>query len=741
MSDKISNIAKAPRDKSGYHHGIGSPIDAAMLDLSNSALDPGLATILEMAQEELGCPLGFITLLQGNVPVMVCGPDATAHCGPFAEALAMEVISAAKLLEIEDLHQPPYDFKGEEGGPDPRYFIGIPLRNGNGEVFGAIGLASENSREALLTDKERHQVDRYAAVAGRLMEARLDEFRLQDYLEMATDWIWEQDTDLKFSYFSAGTNRFQNEVLTSLMGKTRWEPLTDDPNGDPTLLAHIANCRNRLPIEDFRYERPNQKGPKHVSISGRPIFGADGRFLGYRGIGRDVTIEEEARRQIEYLASHDPLTGLANRVAFAEKAEELIAEWQTSGEIAALFLLDLDNFKLVNDTHGHATGDELLKAVAHRLRGQVSEEATVARLGGDEFAILEPALRRPAAMEECAVNLIKALSEPEEINNRKLHSGCSIGIAILPQDGGSPDQLLGNADLALYNSKREGRGRYCFYKPTLRDGIDTAERLRQSMSVALDDQNLEIGFREVRSLADGRLIGAQAVHLWHQPDGSTLKLATLRDMLSQSSDALLVGNWMLQQACAAAAAWPGMSDCQNKVTVALNAAQVSEEGLVDLIDDCLRTSGLPAQCLQLDFLPECLLQRRSETYATLRGLRKRGVNLGLLDFGANIEAALMLTDLGIDRVKLDMKHIPVLANTPRQWHMIQAMARFAVELDLNVTVAEFTSAAERRALQAIGCDEYQPHPIEASVSAPIFHATLAREAHIPVSDPPDVLTA
>jgi len=741
VSEKTVDLSRSRRDKSGYHHGVGSLLDASCLSLQENELEPGLSTVLDMAKEQFDCPLGFAALLQGNKPSIVCGLQDQSGCGPVVEALAMEVINAGDLLEISDLHKPPYGFCAKEDGPDARYFLGVPLKNRDGSTFGAIGMASETCRQNRLTKSEEQQLWRYSSVAARLVEARLDEARMQDFLDAATDWIWEQDSDLRFSYFAAGTSRFQNEILSNLLGKTRWDSLTDNPLTDPQILAHIANCKNHLPIDDFRYERPEPTGPRHVSISGRPIFCEDGRFLGYRGIGRDVTVEEEARRQIEYLASHDPLTGLANRVAFAERTEDLILEWQTSGEVATLFLLDLDNFKLVNDTHGHATGDELLKAMAHRLRGQVSEEATVARLGGDEFAILEPALRRPAAIEECASNLIRSLAQPEVINGRKLQGGCSIGIVVLPQDGGSPDQLLGNADLALYCSKREGRGRYCFYKPALRDEIDTAERLRQSMSTAFEQKNLEVGFREIRSLVDGRIRGAQAVHLWHQPDGTTLKMATLRDTLSQSCDSLAVGTWMLTETCRAAAKWPGVMDGQFRVSVAVNLAQVSDEKLLDIVDTCLESSGLPARNLQLDFLPECLLQQKPGTLDILRGLRKRGINLGLLDFGSNIESAILLADLGINRVKLDTKRVPVLSNPSRQWHAIQAMARFATELDLKVTVAEFDSAAERKALKSIGCDEYQPYPIEEAVSAEAFAAILARDFQNPVENESATLSA
>jgi diguanylate cyclase (GGDEF)-like protein/PAS domain S-box-containing protein len=292
---------------------------------------------------------------------------------------------------------------------------------------------------------------------------KASEGRFRDLVALSTDWYWEQDRELRFTRTSGGVLARAGHDDSGIIGKRRWELTAVTGVSAEQWRAHREQLDRRLPFRDFLYQIALPDGAlRWVSVSGNPLFDESGEFRGYHGVGSDITERVESAEQMRHLAHHDALTGLPNRRLFTDRVENALAIARRSGRHVSLMLLDLDDFKIVNDEHGHSTGDDLLVAVAQRIKGAVREGDTVARLGGDEFVVLLPDLAAPRDAVRVAEKIIESLRDPVAIGARSFAVGASIGIALFPDHGDSPERLLQYADVAMYEAKGVGGSAYQF---------------------------------------------------------------------------------------------------------------------------------------------------------------------------------------------------------------------------------------------------------------------------------------
>jgi diguanylate cyclase (GGDEF)-like protein/PAS domain S-box-containing protein len=285
---------------------------------------------------------------------------------------------------------------------------------------------------------------------------RAGEERFRDLAIMSSDWFWEQDTEFRFIVMSEDLARKATLSPASTIGKTRWE-LPVEGVSEAQWNVHRAMLQNREPIEDFVYQLRNDVGElRSFSITGKPVFGPDGAFRGYRGTGRDVTVQKVEEDRIQHVAHHDSLTGLPNRLLFRDRLGQATSVAKRDSRQLALLYLDLDKFKQVNDTLGHDAGDQVLQLVAERIREQVRESDTIARLGGDEFAVIVRDILNRQDVETVAGKIAAAISAPMNLPNqpRAVEIGCSIGIAVYPVDAQDQENLIHVADAAMYETKR-----------------------------------------------------------------------------------------------------------------------------------------------------------------------------------------------------------------------------------------------------------------------------------------------
>jgi diguanylate cyclase (GGDEF)-like protein len=350
------------------------------------------------------------------------------------------------------------------------------------------------------------------------------------------------------------------------------------------------------------------KNGRTFKIRHRPM--PDG---GWVATHEDITEQRRSEVKIEYMAHHDALTDLANRVLLNERLEHALGSRIHREQMVAVHHLDLDQFKAVNDTFGHPAGDKLLKMVADRLRGLVRATDTIARMGGDEFAIVQAPIRDPAEATSLAQHIIRLLSEPFEIDGHQAVIGVSIGIAVGPGDGLRPDRLLRNADLALYRAKGDGRGTFCFFQPAMDLQMQTRRLMEQDLRKALPAGEFELYYQPVVNLASNEISGFEALIRWNHPQRGLVSPGTFIPLAEEIGFIVPMGEWVIREACATAARWPGDAS----VAINISAVQFRNPGLMQIIVGALATSGLNPTRLEIEITETVLLQNKETTLAVL----------------------------------------------------------------------------------------------------------------------------
>jgi diguanylate cyclase (GGDEF)-like protein len=417
---------------------------------------------------------------------------------------------------------------------------------------------------------------------------------------------------------------------------------------------------------------------------------------------QDVTEAIRAEARISHLALHDALTDLPNRVLFQERLAEALLR-VPRGENVAVLCLDLDRFKSVNDTLGHATGDELLKAAADRLRSCVRDNDTVARLGGDEFAVIQPFGAQPTGATSLASRIVDSLSAPYIIGGHEIVIGTSIGMAIAPHDGTRADQLLKNSDLALYRAKSDGRGVFRFFEPAMDARMRARREMELELRAALANSEFEIFYQPLVNVAIGQVAGFEALLRWHRPQRGLVPPNDFIPLAEEIGLIVPIGAWVLKQACAEAAKWPD----DLKIAVNLSPVQFKSDKLVFDVVAALAASGLAPQRLELEITETVMLHETETTLAMLRQIKALGVAISMDDFGTGYSSLSYLRKFPFDKIKIDQSFIRELSETDESVAIVRAVMGLGTSLGM-ITMAEGVETLEQlRTLQAEGCAEAQ----------------------------------
>jgi diguanylate cyclase (GGDEF)-like protein len=413
---------------------------------------------------------------------------------------------------------------------------------------------------------------------------------------------------------------------------------------------------------------------------------------------------ERARAEalVNHMAHHDALTLLPNRVRFRENLKQDLVRARPEQPIAVL-CLDLDDFKAVNDTLGHPIGDALLKAVAQRLAGCLHETDTVARLGGDEFAIVQVTGVQPVAATVLAQQLIETMAEPFEIEGHSVVIGTSAGIALAPNDGSDPDELLKNADMALYRAKAEGRGTYRFFEAKMDADMQARRLLEMDLRGALARNEFEVHYQALVDLASARLNGFEALLRWRHPQRGLVSPAQFIPLAEEIGIIAPIGAWVLRQACTDAAGWPG------ELTVAVNLSPVQFRSKTLTLDvvAALGASGLPARRLELEITEAVMLQETETTLAILKELKALGARISMDDFGTGYSSLSYLRKFPFDKIKIDQSFIRDLASRPESLAIVRAVAGLGSTLGIATTAEGVETMEQLRAVRAEGCTQAQ----------------------------------
>jgi diguanylate cyclase (GGDEF)-like protein len=402
------------------------------------------------------------------------------------------------------------------------------------------------------------------------------------------------------------------------------------------------------------------------------------------------------------MALHDTLTGLPNRVLFNERLEHALTRI-SRGRIVATHLLDLDHFKNVNDTLGHPVGDKLLTMVAGRLRTLVKETETIARMGGDEFAVIQVGIAQPSDATILAERIIEAVSQPYDIDGHQVIIGASIGIAMGPADGSSPDQLMRNADLALYRSKGQGRGMCRFFEPEMDMRMQTRRLMENDLRKALIAGEFELHYQPVVNLSSNEVSGVEALMRWRHPEKGMISPGEFIPLAEENGFIVPLGEWALRSACNAARDWPD----HMRVAVNISPVQFRKPGLVPAVIGALATSGLPAERLELEITEAVLLEDNDATLAMLHQLRELGVRIAMDDFGTGYSSLSYLQRFPFDKIKIDRSFINGMAEGASARGIIRAVAALANGLGMTTTAEGVETQQQRDAVKMEGCTEMQ----------------------------------
>jgi len=530
------------------------------------------------------------------------------------------------------------------------------------------------------------------------------EARFRSLAEMSTDWYWEQDENFRFTIMSQG---LEKTGVTANKGKARWElPIV---GVTPEQWAeHRALLERHEPFRNFVYQVRAANGElRTFSISGVPIFDAQGVFHGYRGIGSDVTERMAARQRIEYLAYHDALTGLPNRLLAQDRFEQAMAQAERVHGRVALVYLDLDNFKTINDTLGHAAGDEFLAEVALRLRESVRDSDTISRQGGDEFLLVLRDLPDTEVVSTIVMKIMERLQEPYQLGTHELSSSASVGVAIGPDDGRDFETLRKKADMAMYRSKEAGRNTYHYFDPTMDAEAGEHLLMRNGLRRALERKEFLLHYQPQYALDDNRLIGVEALIRWQHPELGLVAPGRFIAVAEDSGLIVPIGDWVLQQACHQAVQWQRAGRPPLTVSVNLSAIQFRRGQVEQAVSRALSASGLAPALLELELTESILIQNAESVLASVRRLKQMGVRLAIDDFGTGYSSLSYLKRFDIDKLKIDQSFVRDLASDPDDAAIVRAIIQMAHSLNLR-TIAEGVETEDMLCqLRAFGCDEAQ----------------------------------
>jgi diguanylate cyclase (GGDEF)-like protein/PAS domain S-box-containing protein len=457
----------------------------------------------------------------------------------------------------------------------------------------------------------------------------------------------------------------------------------------------LAEVRRNDPY----YTENAMRDGRVLGVNHRPMH--DG---GWVATHQDITAQKRAETQIAYMARHDGLTGLANRAVLLEKMEEALARLRRHGNRFTVFMLDLDLFKTVNDSLGHPVGDELLKVVAGRLSACIRETDTVARLGGDEFAILATADgdQREAAIAT-ANRLLGAVAAPCDLDGHHVNIGTSVGIALAPEHGTDVDQLVKNADLALYKAKSEGRDAYRIFEDAMGVEVRTRRAHQIDLRNALSNDEFELYYQPIVDIQTRQTASIEALIRWHHPQRGMIPPADFIPLAEESGLINQIGEWVLRKACSDALHWPP----HIKVSVNLSAVQFRKIGPIDSFCQTLRESGLQPERLELEITESVLLQGNADNVETLHRLRLMGISIVLDDFGTGYSSLSYLRMFPFDKIKIDRSFVHELANSADCAAIVSAVAGLGRSLRID-TVAEGVETEDQLLLvHAAGCTHAQ----------------------------------
>ncbi|MDH0895864.1 MULTISPECIES: EAL domain-containing protein [unclassified Pseudomonas] len=470
--------------------------------------------------------------------------------------------------------------------------------------------------------------------------------------------------------------------------------------------------------EIWNRRKNGEEFPEWLTISA--VRGQDGQITHFVGVFADISSLKQAQERLDYQAHHDPLTGLPNRALFEHRLDKALQEARTERGHGAVLFLDLDRFKHINDSLGHPVGDQLLKSIAQRLRGQLRDIDTVARQGGDEFIVLLPGLQLPADAERVATKLLNCFNTPFHTESSEFFISASIGISLYPRDGEDVATLVKNADAAMYSSKAKGRNRVEFYTRNLTFQATERMTLELELRRAIERGELTLYYQPKLCLTSRTLVGAEALLRWHHPLFGEIPPDRFIPLAEDNGMILQLGDWVLQEACRQMRSWQESHAPFGPLSVNLSGSQLRQPRLVERIAGTLDDFGLAASCLQLEITESFIMNQAEEALLVLHELKSLGLQLAIDDFGTGYSSLSYLKRLPLDILKIDKSFVLGLPGDPDDVAITRAIIALGRSLQMSVIAEGVETKAQETFLASEGCEQIQGYVISRPLSAESF---------------------
>jgi diguanylate cyclase (GGDEF)-like protein/PAS domain S-box-containing protein len=580
------------------------------------------------------------------------------------------------------------------------------------------------------------------------VDAALERRRLRDEHRLMTSQLTQSERlhrflvdnspDIVYALDEHGHFAFVNPRVETLLGYGREEligqPFTaivhelDRSLARQLMMRRPAEDRDLANVELRLLRQRDGQGPRPyvvTMVSAVGIFGdEDGaavstgpRYLGSYGVARDITERKRAEEMITFQALHDQLTGLPNRRLFKDHLELALAQAARRGEKVGVMFIDLDRFKLVNDTYGHFEGDELLKNFAQRLRGCIRAGDTVARQGGDEFTVLLPDLNQAEDAMIIANKLFAELQRPFLVGGREFIATASIGISVYPNDGDSADVLLRHADIAMYEVKASGKNGGRLFTEDMKAGHLPRLELERDLRKAIPNGEFVLHFQPQFSLRQGRVIGAEGLIRWEHPEHGLLSPGTFIELAEETGLIGSISDWVIEEACGQLSRWHGEGHAGLRMAVNLSPREFGRADLVERVSSSLSRHKLPRDVFEVEITENVLLQDVPGVIDKLKQLRELGVRISIDDFGTRYSSLNYLRRFPINSIKIDQSFVRDIVGGERVSPIIHAIVGIARGFDLHLVAEGVETELQRQVLAELGCDEMQGYLFAAPTTA------------------------
>jgi diguanylate cyclase (GGDEF)-like protein len=534
---------------------------------------------------------------------------------------------------------------------------------------------------------------------------------LNEYAEGASDWLWEIDSK---GIMTHGVEHFSNAIGTDI---SSWRFEFED--------VHKAFVSNKLyvlenldAIQKAFIERniiqeitfgagTNKDNMVWIEVSGKPLFDGEGTFIGYRGFARNRTVEVEDQKNIEFLANNDAMTGLLNRSSFFSKVDDvyksLPTEAKSNTSQFAILYIDLDGFKRINDTKGHAAGDEVLVEVSKRLKSAIGESAIIARLGGDEFAAMIDENKSEQSIEEIAEAIVTSIATPIQSCAQEFRLSTSIGISFINKDGSDTQSVVGAADTALYQAKNSGKNCYRAFDPSMNEQVHRMNIMREALDKDLDSGALKLVFQPFFKSNDHSLAGFEALARWESEEFGFVPPDVFIPLAEQTGLINKLGDWALREGCYIASFWPP----HMKLAVNVSVPQFQQECFIDRLEDILRETQMEANRLELEITEAVFADNPDAIMEKISKIKRLGVSFSLDDFGTGFSSLMYLIKFPFDKLKIDRSFLQQAERDESAKKVLQTIAQLGKQLKMETTIEGIETAEQLPMISELNCTYLQ----------------------------------